>query len=376
MNKNSENVILPPATIGIVGGGQLGRMLTLSAKQMGYRVGILDPTPDAPAGQVADFQVIADYQDQAALQALARESDVLTYEFENVDVQALAAVQSQTSLPQGVQLLEITGNRLREKRFLADLGIAVTPFAAVPNQAALPAALAQVGTPAILKTVAGGYDGHGQLDLDGTIWPLETPTLTARSCILEARQDFTCEVAMMVARSAAGDVVTFPLVENQHRHHILHTTLAPARVPATVHAQAQRIAKKIATALTLRGVLGIEFFVLSDGQLVVNELAPRPHNSGHYSIEACNISQFEAHIRSICGLPLPEIHQTRPAVMRNLLGTDLTLARHALMTHPNWHFHDYGKAEILPQRKMGHVTCLTDDFSATLLELTNLKGDH
>ncbi|AYM02920.1 5-(carboxyamino)imidazole ribonucleotide synthase [Levilactobacillus yiduensis] len=375
MNKNSE-VILPPATIGIVGGGQLGRMLTISAKQMGYRVGILDPTTDSPAGQVADFQIIADYRDQAALQTLARKCAVLTYEFENVDEQALLAVQTLTSLPQGVQLLHITGNRLREKQFLAALGIAVTPFAPVPDQAALPAALAQVGTPAILKTAAGGYDGHGQMDLDEATLPFDVTSLTTHSCILEARQVFTCEVAMMVARSAKGDVVTFPLVENQHRHHILHTTLAPARVAPAVHQQAKAMATKIATALELRGVLGIEFFVLPNGELLVNELAPRPHNSGHYSIEACNISQFEAHIRSICGLPLPEIEQLRPAVMRNLLGEDLTLARQALTTQPDWHFHDYGKTQIKPQRKMGHVTCLTDDFSATLVAFANLKGDH
>lgn len=234
MNKNSE-VILPPATIGIVGGGQLGRMLTISAKQMGYRVGILDPTADSPAGQVADFQIIADYRDQAALQTLARESEVLTYEFENVDEQALTAVQAQTKLPQGVQLLHVTGNRLREKQFLAALGIAVTPFASVPDQAALAAALDQVGAPAILKTVVGGYDGHGQMDIDGAVFPLDVTSLTARPCILEARQDFTCEVAMMVTRSAEGNVVTFPLVENQHRYHILHTTLAPARVAPAVH---------------------------------------------------------------------------------------------------------------------------------------------
>ncbi|MFC6206034.1 5-(carboxyamino)imidazole ribonucleotide synthase [Levilactobacillus tongjiangensis] len=376
MNNGSEDIILPPATIGIVGGGQLGQMLALQAKAMGYHVGVLDPTPAAPAGQVADFQIVAEYQNDEALMELAQRSDVLTYEFENVDEHALQAAQAHTQLPQGTALLHITGNRLREKQFLREHGVPVTPFAAVANGAELTIALQKIGTPAILKTAAGGYDGHGQVNLDSVVVPVEVSELLQVPCILEARQAFKLEVAMMVARQANGRVVTFPLVENRHHRHILHTTIAPAAVSATVHRQAQQIATTIAQALTLRGVLGIEFFVLEDGSLLVNELAPRPHNSGHYSIEACNVSQFEAHIRSICGLPIPDITLVQPAVMRNLLGADLTTARQALLTEPTWHFHDYGKAEIKPQRKMGHVTVLGSDVNQLLASLAQLKGEH
>jgi len=376
VNNNSNQPILPPATIGIVGGGQLGQMMALSAKSMGYHVGVLDPTPQAPAAQVADFQITADYQDKSALIMLAQESDVLTYEFENVDEAALIAAQRYTKLPQGTDLLHITGNRLNEKQFLHDHGIPVTPFAPVTDQQSFNYALKRVGTPAILKTVAGGYDGHGQTDLMQPELTAAAARLIDQPCILEARQEFRAEVSMMVTRSAAGVVTTFPLVENRHQHHILHTTIAPANVRPAVHVAARKIAVSIAEALKLRGVLGIEFFVLPDDSLLVNELAPRPHNSGHYTIEACNISQFEAHIRSICGLPIPAITQVEPAVMRNLLGTDLTVARENLMNHPEWHFHDYGKAEIKPQRKMGHITVLNQNVDEALNALQQLKGEQ
>ncbi|AVK60993.1 5-(carboxyamino)imidazole ribonucleotide synthase [Lactobacillus sp. CBA3605] len=374
MNSNSKQPILPPATIGIIGGGQLGQMMALSAKAMGYHVGVLDPTPQAPAAQVADFQITAAYDDQTALLALAKRSAVLTYEFENVDETALKAAQQYAALPQGTQLLHITGNRLNEKQFLHDHGIPVTPFAPVTDQKTLTYACQRVGMPAILKTVTGGYDGHGQADLNQADLTPAGLALLKQPCILEARQVFRLEVSMMVTRSAAGVVTTFPLVENRHQHHILHTTIAPANVDEKVHAGARKIAVSIAQALKLRGVLGIEFFVLPDDTLLVNELAPRPHNSGHYTIEACNISQFEAHIRSICGLPIPAIQQTQAAVMRNLLGADLTIARNNLITHPEWHFHDYGKADIRPQRKLGHITVLNNDIDQALASLQLLKG--
>lgn len=375
MNNNFEAPILPPATIGIVGGGQLGRMLAISAKTMGYQVGILDPTPNSPAGQVADFQITADYQDMPALKELAKRCAVLTYEFENVDEVALKAVQESTLLPQGTALLRLTSNRLTEKKFLHSQGIPVTPFAEVSDEVSLVAAIQRIGTPAILKTSVGGYDGHGQVDVMTSSLTAEMRTLVAQSCILEARQSFTLEASMMVTRSATGQIVTFPLVENQHQHHILRTTIAPARVDLAVQHRASEIATKIASVLELRGVLGIEFFVLANGQLLVNELAPRPHNSGHYTIEACNISQFEAHIRSICGLPIPTVTQHSSAVMRNLLGTDLITARRALAQHPEWHFHDYGKDEVKVQRKMGHVTVLNSDIDAALASLQELKGE-
>ncbi|ANK61754.1 5-(carboxyamino)imidazole ribonucleotide synthase [Loigolactobacillus backii] len=376
MSNNSTKVILPPATIGIVGGGQLGQMMALSAKTMGYKVGVLDPTPHAPAGQVADFQITAAYTDTTALMELAQRSAVLTYEFENVDEQALIRAQTVTELPQGTELLHITGDRLNEKNFLRSAGLPVTNFAAVTDSASLTAAINQIGYPAILKTAAGGYDGHGQLDLNGAAnLPAAAKLYQQAGCILEARQKFIGEAAMMVTRTAAGKIITFPLVEDFHKHHILHTTIAPARFGGTIEELAKAAAVKIAAELNLRGVLGIEFFILDEQHLLINELAPRPHNSGHYSIEACNISQFEAHIRSICGLPIPAIKQEKTAVMTNLLGSDLTKARQLLVDHPEWHFHDYGKDAVRPQRKLGHITVLGDNVEQLLASTQALKGD-
>lgn len=377
MSSNLIKTILPPATIGIVGGGQLGQMMALIAKSMGYKVGILDPTPHAPAGQVADFQIVAEYADVKALMQLAKKSDVLTYEFENVDEGSLLKAKQVAELPQGTNLLHITGERLNEKNFLNDAGIPVTKFAAVNDEKTMRAAVETVGYPAILKTVSGGYDGHGQMDINNPADVAKAAELYDKTqCILEARQKFIAEVSVMVTRDVNGKVVTFPLVENRHKNHILHTTIALGQFAPAIHQKAHQYAEIIANKLNLYGVLGIELFVLDDSHLMVNELAPRPHNSGHYTIEACNISQFEAHIRSICGLPIPPITQEKPAVMRNLLGTDLTLARNLLKDHPEWHFHDYGKAEIRPQRKMGHVTVLGDDIDELLKSTAMLKGEN
>ncbi len=369
--------ILPPATIGIVGGGQLGQMMALSAKSMGYKVGILDPTPYAPAAQVADFQIIASYDNEVALLELAHRSAVLTYEFENVAEETLQKVTAYTSLPQGVNLLHVSGQRLREKNFLKNIQIPVTNFASVTDASSLEIAIEKIGYPALLKTVSGGYDGHGQLDIDKPSDIIRAEQLYKRTpCILEARQEFQAEGSMMVTRDFNQHVFTFPLVANQHKNHILHTMVAANQFSDTLQHNAQIYAEKIANNLNLYGVLGIEFFVINDHELVVNELAPRPHNSGHYTIEACNISQFEAHIRSICGLPIPDIKQAYPAVMRNLLGNDLTLAREMLHDHPEWHFHDYGKSDIRPQRKLGHITVVGTDVNELLATTDMLRGDN
>ncbi|WP_179395120.1 5-(carboxyamino)imidazole ribonucleotide synthase [Lacticaseibacillus absianus] len=368
--------ILPPATIGIVGGGQLGRMLALAAKAMGYTVGVLDPTPNAPAGQVADFQIEADYADEAALAALAARADVLTYEFENVDLTALAAAQRQAALPQGTAMLAITRDRLSEKTFLRDHGLPTAAFAAVPDAAAVIPAIHRIGVPSILKTTTGGYDGHGQVDINTAADVPAAQALAASApCILEERLSFVRELSLMVTRDGRDEVRPFPVVENRHEAHILHTTIAPAPnlTPGGRH-QIEQLASKIAVALDLRGVLGIELFESTSG-VVVNELAPRPHNSGHYSIEACNFSQFTAHILSICGLSIPPITLTQPAVMRNLLGDDLETARRTWSAHPDWHLHDYGKAEPRPGRKMGHIT-VCGGASAERLAAVRLEGDQ
>ncbi|WP_283679645.1 5-(carboxyamino)imidazole ribonucleotide synthase [Lentilactobacillus sp. Marseille-Q4993] len=377
MKAASIKQILPPATIGIVGGGQLGQMMALSAKAMGYKVGVLDPTPSAPAGQVSDFQIVAEYDDEEAVLDLAKKADVLTYEFENVDENTLKEASEFVEIPQGTELLRITGDRFNEKSFLKDVGIPVTDFALVTDKASFEAAVKAVGMPAILKTSTGGYDGHGQFDVNSEAdFDAAAELYTKTTCILEARKQFKAEASIMITRDRNGKTIVFPLVENIHKNHILHTTIAPGRFSAKVHQLANHIGNVIADKLNLYGVLGVELFVIDDEHVVVNELAPRPHNSGHYTIEACNVSQFEAHIRSICGLPIPDVTLNQPAVMRNLLGTDLTLAREQLTKAPDWHFHDYGKAEIRPQRKMGHVTVLGDDIDQLLKSTAMLTGEN
>ncbi len=374
---NSIKTFLPPSTIGIVGGGQLGQMMALIAKSMGYKIGVLDPTPNCPAGQIADFQIIAEYDDLKSLMQLAKKSDLLTYEFENVDENSLIKVQKLTSLPQGTNLLHVTGNRLNEKRFIKDCNLPVTNFAPVYDRNSLLKAIKKIGYPAILKTVSGGYDGHGQQDINNKDDIDHAKRLYQNfNCILEARKKFIAEASIMVTRDINNKIIIFPLVENRHLNHILHTTIAPGRFSKTIHKKAMKYATVIAQHINLYGVLGIEFFVINDKELLINELAPRPHNSGHYTIEACNISQFEAHIRSICGLPIPHIFQHKKAIMRNLLGNDLTIARNLLSQHPEWHFHDYGKAEIRPQRKMGHVTILGNDVQNLISSVSKLKGEN
>lgn len=369
------NLILPPATIGIIGGGQLGQMMALAAKTMGYKVGVLDPTAAAPAGQVADFQIVAAYDDQAAIDELAARSDVLTYEFENVDVNALA--KHADLVPQGTKLLEITSNRLTEKTFIRDVAkVPVAQFMAIHSAKEFSDAIGRITLPAILKTVSGGYDGHGQwainneADVAALLADFPTGTL-----ILEQRVPFKKELSIMVTRDANDRVVFWPIAENVHVNHILKTSFAPAVLSAADTAKIQQIATSIANSLSLRGVLGIELFV-SDDHVWVNELAPRPHNSGHYTIEATNISQFEGHIRSITGLSLPVITAQAPALMLNLLGDEIQQAREDFVNHSEWHFHDYGKAAIKRDRKMGHITVIGDDNSQKLYEWSQTHGQR
>ncbi|CAH1851630.1 5-(carboxyamino)imidazole ribonucleotide synthase [Convivina intestini] len=351
--------ILPPATIGIIGGGQLGQMMALAAKSMGYKIGVLDPDQACSAGQVADFQVVAAYDDAKAVASLAQASDLLTYEFENVSIETLQTVIR--PIPQGERLLEITSNRIAEKTFIKEVAqVAVTDFQAVKSKADFTTALAQIGYPAILKTSHGGYDGHGQWNVNAASDAQRLlADFPAGELILEARVAFDKELSIMVTRDAQGKLTTWPIAQNFHQNHILHRSYAPAAISDTQAQKIESIAHKIAVALNLQGVLGIELFV-TEQEIWVNELAPRPHNSGHYTIEACNISQFEGHIRSITGLTLPPITQEQPAMMLNLLGEDIIAARQALVDHPEWHFHDYGKGTIRPQRKMGHITVIGD----------------
>ncbi|MDO4903157.1 MAG: 5-(carboxyamino)imidazole ribonucleotide synthase [Limosilactobacillus sp.] len=359
-------------TIGIIGGGQLGQMMALDAKLTGMRVIILDPTPDCPAGQCADDQIVAEYSDIAAIEELAQRSDVLTYEFENVDLKALEDVADKVYIPQGTQLLYTTKNRIREKTFLRDAGLQTAPFRAVKNRSDLDRAITELGYPCVLKTCEGGYDGHGQevlhsaSDLDKCDGILST-----KDAILEGWVPFKEECSVMVARNENGEVTTFPVSENIHRNEILHLSIVPARIPGKLRKRAEEMAVKIADAINLCGILGVEMFVGDDGELYVNELAPRPHNSGHYTIEACNFSQFAIHNRAICNWPLPKIKLLQDVVMVNVLGQHVEGVRKMIAQKPDWHFHDYGKAEVRHNRKMGHVTILTDDLDTTVKEIAD-----
>ena len=360
------------STIGIIGGGQLGQMMGLDAKQTGMKVIILDPTPHCPAGQVADEQIVAPYADTKAIEKLADKADVLTYEFENVDLNALEGVQDRVYLPQGTNLLYTTKNRLREKNFLRQAGVKTAPFMAVHTSAELKDAVKKIGYPAVLKTSEGGYDGHGQEvlrnkdDLDKC-----APILATGDCILEGWVPFNRECSVMVGRNEDGEITAFPVSENIHHDEILHLSIVPARISSELQQKAQKIAVQIAQAINLRGILGVEMFVTDDGEIYINELAPRPHNSGHYSIEACNFSQFAIHNRAICNWPLPQVELLKPVVMVNVLGQHVNGVRQQIQKKANWHFHDYGKAEVRHNRKMGHVIILTDDIEATLAEIDN-----
>ena len=357
-------------TIGIIGGGQLGQMLTFAAKQAGMRVVILDPNPDCSAAQAADSSIVAEYSDKKAIEELARRSDVLTYEFENVDLEALEDVSDKVLIPQGTELLRITKDRLREKTFLKEHGLQVAPFAAVSCKEDLVSAIEEIGYPSVLKTCEGGYDGKSQLVLH-TREDLKNADelLEQGRCILEGWVEFSMECSVMVARNMDGAISVFPVSENIHRNQILHESIVPARMSGELQSNAKKMAEKIADSLNLCGILGVEMFVGTDGRLYVNELAPRPHNSGHYSIEACNFSQFAVHNRAICNWPMPKIDLLSPVVMVNILGQHVDGCRKLVLKKPQWHFHDYGKGEIRIDRKMGHVTILTDDIEKTLAEI-------
>jgi 5-(carboxyamino)imidazole ribonucleotide synthase len=352
--------LMPGAVIGIVGGGQLGRMMALSAKYMGFRIGVLDPTSDCPTAQVADFQVTADYDDREAIAELARRSDVLTYEFENVDADALDQVANEVAIPQGTDLLRVTQDRIHEKTFINEHGIGTAPWRAVNSYADLTAALDEIGYPAVLKTDTGGYDGHGQLVLRSAEDLAQVDPTDVPASILEGFVDFAFEASILVSGDGSN-YVTFPIVRNIHKNNILHLTLAPAQISDETAKIATDLALRLAEGFKLAGTLAIELFVLRDGSVLVNELAPRPHNSGHYTIEACSIDQFDAHIRGIAGWPLPQPVLLSPAIMVNVLGQHVEGTRAAIATHADWNFHDYGKADAKHNRKMGHVTVLGSD---------------
>jgi 5-(carboxyamino)imidazole ribonucleotide synthase len=337
-------------------------MFTIAARRMGYRVATLSPDQDSPTGQVADTEVVANYEDLDAIRRFARSVDVITFEFENVPSAATQAAEEIVPVRPGGHILHTTQNRLREKTFLAERGFPVTPFRAVSSAMELREALHGLGGRGVLKTAGFGYDGKGQARVDSEfevdeVWPAYDGT----TAILEAFIDFEREISVVAARGASGQFAHYGAVENRHRNHILDLTIAPAALPEEVAREAVRIAEGILESLDVVGVLCVEFFLGRDGKLMVNELAPRPHNSGHFTFDASLTSQFEQQLRAVCGLPLGSTEQLKPAAMANLLG-DLWEGG-----EPNWqaaaHFPDvkihlYGKMDARHGRKMGHLTAL------------------
>jgi 5-(carboxyamino)imidazole ribonucleotide synthase len=351
--------LLPGAVIGIIGGGQLGRMSALAAARLGYLVHIFSPEANGPAAQVSAFNTVADYTDHTALSAFAAAVDVITFEFENLPADALDLLSSRKPVHPGPHILRISQDRLLEKQFLNDSGIATAPWTAIHSESDLAAALEDLGLPAVLKTTRLGYDGKGQAMLrhadDATA---AFAVLSPKPLVLEGFVDFAAEISVMVARGADGTAVAFDAVENRHKHHILDLTFAPAPLPLDLLEEAAAIARTIAEKLGLIGLLGVEMFVTASGGLLVNEIAPRPHNSGHWTIDACPCSQFEMHIRAVAGLPLPPALRHSDAVMKNLVGPeDMALWPNILAT-PGLIAHHYGKTEARPGRKMGHFTRL------------------
>jgi len=350
-------------TIGILGGGQLGRMLTLEAKRMGYRVVTLEPSTDSPAGQVADEQIVAAYDDLRFIGELGARSDVVTYEFENIPLASVQALEADRRLVRpSSAVLRITQERLLEKQFVRDCGVATAEFAPVRSAQELEAAIARIGFPAVLKTTIGGYDGKGQWvvrDRDAALAALAEAR--GKALIYEQFVPFDKELSIICARNARGEIVTFPVAENQHDRGVLATSIVPARVSDEIAQQVRDAAETIARALDIVGAFAIEFFLAGD-RILVNEIAPRVHNTGHYSLEATTISQYEAHVRAICDLPLvPPRMLAAAIVMVNILGAgegDDLDGTADLLRDPDVALHIYGKAHAALRRKMGHFTVL------------------
>jgi len=405
-------MILPGATIGVLGGGQLGRMFAQAAQSLGYRLHVYEPQVGCPAGAVANREVNASYEDAGALREFARGVDVVTYEFENIPAAALAGIAAVVPLHPRADVLHTTQNRQREKAWLRANGFPHVAYAEALD-GDIAAAVGQVGLPCVVKTADFGYDGKGQMKLT-TATDLEQAAaiFRGRRCVVEAWCEFTCELSVIVARSSAGETRAFPVAENIHTHHILDVSIVPARVTAEVAVRAATLAEQIAAKLGVVGLLAVELFLTTAGELVVNELAPRPHNSGHWSLDGCETSQFEQHVRAVCGLPLGGVAVREPTVMVNILGdawyapaADAADAAGAgavgegaganeaarvdkkgagerprlpnwaaVLAEPRAKLHLYGKSEPRRARKMGHFTVRAADVETALARARELKA--
>lgn len=356
--RESTTALPPGSTIGILGGGQLGQMAALAAAALGYRCHIFSPDADAPAKEVAAAQTTAAYEDEDAARAFAAAVDVVTFEFENVPDETLAVIAEGAPVRPGVDALHVSQDRAIEKTFLNDNGIGTAPWAPVVTVADLDTAAA-IGFPAILKTARFGYDGKGQVRVDAAADLAAAWTEIGEApAVLEGFVDFEREISVIVARDVNGETRSYVPVDNVHRDHILFTTTAPSTIDDTVADAARNVADHIVSALDLVGLLAVEMFVTRDGNILVNEIAPRPHNSGHWTMDACAVSQFEQFIRAVAGLPLGNPARHSDAVMTNLIGDEADQWR-ALLNEDGACLHLYGKAESRPGRKMGHVNRLS-----------------
>lgn len=368
----------PGKKIGVLGGGQLGRMTGQSARELGYGFAVFEPSANCPAGQVADLEINASYEDTESLAKLAAFADVITYEFENVDVAALHELEKSAPVYPNPNVLRICQNREREKNFLKENGFPHAPYAVVENEAALAGAIETIGTPSVLKTASFGYDGKGQQKITSpdcdtaAIWK----SFGGSRAVLEGWINYALEISVIVAKSSNGEVQVFPAAENIHTNHILDFSIVPARIDQDLARRAEALACAIADSLDIVGLLGVELFVLASGEIVINELAPRPHNSGHYTMDGCVTSQFEQFTRAVCGLPLGSAQLQRPIVMVNILGDAWAGGEpnwKEILKHPDAKLHLYGKNAPKSGRKMGHFTVAADTVEQALADARTLK---
>jgi 5-(carboxyamino)imidazole ribonucleotide synthase len=370
-------MIFPDAMLGMLGGGQLGRMFTLAAHGMGYRVTVLDPDPLSPAGAIADVHLKAAYQDHEALQQLADTCAAVTTEFENVPAQSLRWLASHCAVRPAGEAVAVAQDRIREKAFFLACDLGVAPYAVIESEADLACADAAL-YPGILKRARFGYDGKGQARVaDAAEARKAFHEMGGETCVLEQRIPLKCEISAVVARGADGAASSFPVAENRHRMGILDVSVVPARVQPALARRAAQWALKIAEKLDYCGVLAVEFFVTGDDALLVNEMAPRPHNSGHFTIDACATSQFEQQVRTLCGLPLGDARLLSPVVMVNLLGEAWQHGQppwERVLELPQAKLHLYGKHEARPGRKMGHYTVLDHSADAALEKALGVRA--
>ena len=371
-------MILPNTTLGVLGGGQLGRMFTLAAYSMGYRVVVLDPDPHSPAGLIADQHIKANYRDHAALQMLGDECAAVTTEFENVPAESMDYLEKFCAVRPNAEAVRIAQDRIREKTFVQDHGLATTAFAAIYEDADIVAAIETLTAPLLMKTASLGYDGKGQVQVN-TLAEARSAfeQLGNAACVLEEMVDLEREISVILARSINGQTSVYPVGENRHVNGILDTTIVPATIDATLGEQAIDMATRLADTMDYCGILAVEFFCTRQGELLINELATRPHNSGHYTVDACTTSQFEQQVRMMCGLPPADTQMLSPVVMTNLLGDiwkDGEPDWQQVLNEPQAHLHLYGKKEARPGRKMGHINCLAADVEQALATTARIRS--